>query len=101
VLAFFIVYQQLENHLLQPVVYGRTVRLSPLVVLISVLVGAEVAGIIGALGAIPIAGTIQILLLDWLAVRRARRTDAVLAAGHAHTNAGGGARTVVGTPDAV
>jgi predicted PurR-regulated permease PerM len=108
VLAFFIVYQQLENHLLQPVVYGRTVKLSPLVVLISVLVGAEVAGIIGALGAIPIAGTIQILLLDWLAVRRARRTEAVLPATHAptssgdaHTSAGGGARTVVGTPDAV
>jgi predicted PurR-regulated permease PerM len=73
VLAFFIVYQQLENHLLQPLVYGRTVKLSPLVVLIAVLVGAEVAGVIGALGAIPIAGTIQILLLDWLAERRARR----------------------------
>src|SRR5919199_724785 len=40
VLAFFIVYQQIENHLLQPVVYGRTVQLSPLVVLISVLIGA-------------------------------------------------------------
>ena len=59
VLAFFIVYQQLENHLLQPLVYGRTVQLSPLAILISVLVGAEVAGVIGALGAIPVAGTIR------------------------------------------
>ncbi len=66
VLAFFVVYQQLENHLLQPVVYGRTVQLSPLAILISVLVGAEVAGVIGALGAIPVAGTIQILIVDWL-----------------------------------
>ena len=37
VLIFFILYQQLENHVLQPIVYGRTVQLSPLVVLISVL----------------------------------------------------------------
>jgi predicted PurR-regulated permease PerM len=70
VLGFFIVYQQLENHLLQPIVYGRTVQLSPLAILISVLVGAEVAGIIGALGAIPVAGTIQIVISDWLQHRR-------------------------------
>jgi predicted PurR-regulated permease PerM len=75
VLAFFIVYQQLENHLLQPLVYGRTVQLSPLAVLISVLVGAEVAGVVGALCAIPVAGTIQILLVDWLKVRRERRAE--------------------------
>jgi predicted PurR-regulated permease PerM len=73
VLAFFIVYQQLENHLLQPLVYGRTVQLSPLAILIAVLVGAEVAGVIGALGAIPIAGTIQILIVDWQRERRERR----------------------------
>jgi predicted PurR-regulated permease PerM len=65
VVVFFVLYQQLENHLLQPLVYGRTVELSPLAVLISVLVGAEVAGVLGALGAIPIAGTIQIVLTDW------------------------------------
>jgi predicted PurR-regulated permease PerM len=70
VLGFFIVYQQLENHLLQPIVYGRTVQLSPLAILISVLIGAEVAGIIGALGAIPVAGTIQIVISDWLQHRR-------------------------------
>ena len=71
-LVFFVLYQQLENHVLQPLVYGRTVQLSPLVVLIAILVGTEVAGILGALGAIPIAGTIQILLLDWLAHRPRR-----------------------------
>jgi predicted PurR-regulated permease PerM len=65
VVIFFIVYQQVENHLLQPVIYGRTVQLSPLAVLISVLVGAELAGILGALAAIPVAGSIQVLLLDW------------------------------------
>jgi len=70
VLAFFVVYQQLENHLLQPIVYGRTVQLSPLAILVSVLIGAEVAGVIGALGAIPVAGTIHIVLVDWLRHRR-------------------------------
>jgi predicted PurR-regulated permease PerM len=73
VVIFFIVYQQVENHLLQPIVYGRTVQLSPLAVLIAVLIGAELAGILGALGAIPVAGAIQVLLVDWLRHRRDRR----------------------------
>jgi predicted PurR-regulated permease PerM len=70
VVTFFIVYQQIENHVLQPVVYGRTVQLSPLAVLISVLIGAELAGVLGALAAIPVAGTLQVILLDWLRHRR-------------------------------
>jgi len=70
---FFVVYQQLENHVLQPVVYGRTVQLSPLAVLIAVLVGAELAGVIGALAAIPVAGALQVILVDWLAHRPGRR----------------------------
>jgi predicted PurR-regulated permease PerM len=66
VVAFFIIYQQIENHLLQPVIYGRTVQLSPLAVLVSILIGAELAGIIGALAAIPVAGSIQVVVNDWL-----------------------------------
>ena len=73
ILIFFVVYQQLENHVLQPVVYGRTVRLSPLAVLVAVLIGAELAGVLGALAAIPVAGTIQVILVDWLKHRRASR----------------------------
>ena len=72
VLIFFILYQQLENHVLQPVVYGRTVQLSPLAVLVAVLIGAELAGVVGALAAIPVAGTIQVVLRDWLERRRAK-----------------------------
>jgi predicted PurR-regulated permease PerM len=72
ILIFFILYQQLENHVLQPLVYGRTVQLSPLAVLIAVLIGAELAGVVGALAAIPVAGAIQVILADWLAHRRAR-----------------------------
>jgi predicted PurR-regulated permease PerM len=69
--VFFVAYQQLENHVIQPLVYGRTVQLSPLAVLVSVLVGAQLAGVLGALAAIPVAGTIQVLLVDWRANRAA------------------------------
>src|SRR5205814_8297404 len=76
VIVFFVIYQQVENHVLQPVVYAPTVQLSPLAVLISVqlsplavlisvLIGAELAGILGALAAIPVAGAIQVLIVDW------------------------------------
>jgi predicted PurR-regulated permease PerM len=72
VLAFFVIYQQVENHLIQPIVYSRTVQLSPLAILIAVLIGAKLAGILGALAAIPVAGTIQVLLYAWLEIRRER-----------------------------
>ena len=72
---FFVLYQQLENHVLQPLVYGRTVQLSPLIVLIAVLMGAELAGVIGALGAIPVAGSIQVVVIDWLDHRRQKILD--------------------------
>ena len=64
VIIFFVVYQQLENHLLQPMIFARTVRLNPLTVLLAILIGVELAGILGALLAIPIAGIIQIIVRD-------------------------------------
>jgi predicted PurR-regulated permease PerM len=72
--VFFVIYQQLENHVIQPLVYGRTVQLSPLTVLVSVLIGAELAGVLGALAAIPVAGALQVLLVEW---RRGRVVPAV------------------------
>jgi len=69
IIVFFLLYQQLENHVLQPVIYGRTVQLSPLVVLISVLIGAELAGILGALAAIPVAGMVQAVGREFLRYR--------------------------------
>jgi predicted PurR-regulated permease PerM len=71
VLAYFIVYQQVENHLLQPLVYGRAVQLSPLTTLIAILLGAELAGVFGALAAIPVAGSIRALVDDWQRQRAA------------------------------
>jgi predicted PurR-regulated permease PerM len=70
VIGFFVVYQQLENHILQPVIYGRTVRLSPLTVLIAVLIGAELFGILGALAAIPVAGILQAFVRELIRWRR-------------------------------
>ena len=61
VLAVFLVYQQVENHLLTPAVMSRTVNLSPLWVLLSFLAAAQLAGLLGALFAVPVAATIQIL----------------------------------------
>jgi predicted PurR-regulated permease PerM len=80
VVAIFVIgYQQLENHVLQPVIYGRTVQLSPLIVLVSILIGAELAGILGALAAIPVAGTLQVLIRDYLSTRREREAEAARA----------------------
>ena len=76
VLIFFVVYQQFENHVLYPTVYSRTVALSPLAVLIAVLIGASLGGILGAIAAIPVAGTIQVIMREWLAMRRSRSARA-------------------------
>jgi predicted PurR-regulated permease PerM len=72
VAVVFVAYQQFENHLLQPLIYGRTVQLSPLMVLISILLAGSIAGIIGALIAIPIAGSLQVVLAELIAARRER-----------------------------
>ncbi len=70
VVVFFVLYQQLENHVLQPVIYGRTVQLSPLTVLVAILIGAELVGILGALAAIPVAGIIQAIFREIIRWRR-------------------------------
>ena len=67
-----VVYQQTENHLVQPIVMRRSVAVSPLIVILSVLVGAALLGILGALLAIPVAGSIQIARRDIVAARRMR-----------------------------
>jgi predicted PurR-regulated permease PerM len=65
-LTFFIVYQQVENNVIQPLVYSKSVKISPLVVGIAGLLGAVWAGLIGALVAIPVAASLQILVKDYL-----------------------------------
>ena len=72
VAIFFIAYQQFENHVLQVTVMSRTVDLNPLAVLVSVLVGVELFGILGALLAIPVAGVIQVIVRDLYDEREGR-----------------------------
>jgi predicted PurR-regulated permease PerM len=64
--VFFLVYQQIENNVLQPYVFSKTVNISPLLAGIAALFGAALAGLIGALVAIPIAASLQILVRDYL-----------------------------------
>jgi predicted PurR-regulated permease PerM len=65
-----VVYQQVENHVLQPVIMGKGVDISPVAVIFSVLVGSALLGVLGALLAIPAAASLQLLLGDMLWRRR-------------------------------
>jgi predicted PurR-regulated permease PerM len=68
-LIVFLVYQQIENHVLNPIVMSRTVRMNPLWVLLSVLIGAKLGGqvgsalgaFIGALLGIPVGAAVQVI----------------------------------------
>jgi predicted PurR-regulated permease PerM len=68
----FLTYQQIENHILNPVIMAKTVKISPLLVLVAVLVGASLGSLVGglfggfvaALLAIPLAGALQVLLKE-------------------------------------
>jgi predicted PurR-regulated permease PerM len=62
-------YQQVENNVLQPLVYRKTVDVPPLLVIVAILIGAALLGVLGALVAIPIAATIQIVAKDMWAAR--------------------------------
>lgn len=63
-LVYFIVYQQFENTVLQIQIMARTVAVNQLVVLLSVLVGVELFGILGALLAVPFAGALSVLIKE-------------------------------------
>jgi predicted PurR-regulated permease PerM len=70
VLAYFVVYQQVENYVIVPRVMRNAVELSSPAVLISTMVGASLAGFAGALLALPVAATIKVLITDvWYAGR--------------------------------
>lgn len=60
-----IVYQQVENNLVQPQIQKRAVDINPFLVIVSVLFGGTLLGVIGALMAVPVAATIQIALREW------------------------------------
>jgi predicted PurR-regulated permease PerM len=65
-----VVYQQLENTVIQPQIQRRAVDLNPFVVLVSVLFGSTLFGVLGALLAIPLAASLQIAVMEWWQYRR-------------------------------
>ena len=64
-----IVYQQIENHVIQPQIQKRTVNVQPFITIVAVLFGATLLGVLGALVAIPVAASIQILLREYVDLR--------------------------------
>jgi predicted PurR-regulated permease PerM len=64
-----IVYQQLENHLIQPQIQKRTVNVQPFITIVAVLFGGTLLGVMGAIVAIPVAASIQILLREYVDLR--------------------------------
>jgi len=72
---FSVVYQQVENTVIQPRIQARAVAVHPLVVLISVLFGSTLFGVLGALLAIPVAAAIQITIREYNAFRNTPAED--------------------------
>lgn len=66
ILAYYILYQQIENYAVQPRIQANSTNMSPLLVFISVIIGVNFGGLLGGLVAIPVAGCIRILVLDYL-----------------------------------
>ena len=66
---FAVVYQQVENYVIQPQIQRRAVEIEPFTVLVAVLFGATLFGVLGALLAIPTAASIQIAVREWMAYR--------------------------------
>ena len=69
-LVLFLVYQQVQDRVIQPLLYNNAVRIHPAVAIVAILVGGELAGILGALLAIPAAATIGVLIDEALLYRR-------------------------------
>lgn len=65
-LVFFLLYQQIENNVVQPIIQARAVDLSPLMVLVAAVFGITLAGFLGALLAIPVAGCIRVLINHYM-----------------------------------
>lgn len=70
ILAYYILYQQLENILLQPRIQANSTNMSPLLVFMSVVVGVSFGGLFGGLMAIPVAGCLRIAFLEYLRDRQ-------------------------------
>ena len=76
VVLFYVLAQQLENHLLVPVVLGKTIGLNPVVVIIALLVGQQLAGIPGMILSVPLATVLVEMLDDFAKHKELKRLSA-------------------------
>ena len=66
ILGYYILYQQIENYVVQPRIQANSTNMSPLLVFISVVIGISFGGLVGGLFAIPVGGCLRILFLEYL-----------------------------------
>jgi predicted PurR-regulated permease PerM len=71
-LVVILVYQQVENYVIQPLVYGEVVELSGFATIAVVMAGGAILGVIGAILAVPVAASVKIIVRDLTADRRER-----------------------------
>jgi predicted PurR-regulated permease PerM len=76
---YSIVYQQVENTLIQPQIQKRAVNVHPFIVLVAVLFGSTLLGVLGALVAIPVAASVQIAIREWWAYRHDQSMNDIIA----------------------
>lgn len=74
-IIYFIIYQQVENNLVSPVVQSKAVELSALTVLVAILIGISLFGLLGGLLAIPVAGCIRVFVNDRIEKSRKERAE--------------------------
>jgi predicted PurR-regulated permease PerM len=67
-----VIYQQVENYIIYPIVYRKAVELSAFTTIVSVLIAGSILGVVGAILAVPFAAVIKIVLREAGAPRRAR-----------------------------
>jgi predicted PurR-regulated permease PerM len=77
ILAYYILYQQIENYVIQPRIQANSTNMSPLLVFGSVVIGISFGGLVGGLVAIPIAGCLRVLMLDYLEDRHILKAETV------------------------
>jgi predicted PurR-regulated permease PerM len=74
-LGIVLVYQQFENYVLQPTILGKAADVSGFFVIVSVMIFGALFGVIGAIIAVPIIASIQIVTIEITAERRARMAE--------------------------
>jgi predicted PurR-regulated permease PerM len=70
ILLYYILYQQIENYLIQPRIQANSTNMSPLLVFMSVIIGVSFGGLFGGLVAIPVAGCLRIAVLEYLRINK-------------------------------